>query len=488
MRRLFCLLAVVLCLASTNSLWAQGAPPAKVATEDKKHPIAGIWEGSLTAGAFKLRMSFHLVTKADGSLSGTVDVIDQGAKDIPLSKVTLEEGTLKIDMAAMRASFEGKLSADKQTVEGHFKQLQANLPLNLKKVEKATTLNRPQTPKGPFPYNSEDVEYTNAKTKNTLAGTLTLPKGDGPFPVVLLISGSGAQDRDETIFEHKPFFVIADHLTRSGIAVLRVDDRGYGKSKGDFATATTLDFADDADAGVAYLKTRKEIDPKRIGLCGHSEGGVVAPIVAARNSDVNFIILLAGTGITGKEILHLQSRAAAVAAGASKEQAEKSGKFTDAMVEVLLAEKDPAKLDKAVDKKLDEYIANLNDSEKKELEQAGGRPALVRQTKVMINPWMRTFIELDPRVALRKVTCSVLAINGEKDVQVDCEANLTEIEKALKESGNSKFKTKKYAGLNHLFQKSPTGTGNVREYSEIETTMEAEVLKDLVEWIGSLKK
>src|SRR5512137_282753 len=263
--RMFALTLQVL-LVATMAI-AQQAPP----------PIAGSWEGALEVGAIKLRIGVAITAQPGGGLSATMDSPDQGAFGMPLNDVAFADGVLRFALRRANGSFEGRLSASGTEITGTWTQGMP-LPLVLKKVEKLTRPSRPQEPKPPFPYRSEHVSITNAAGQAVLDGTLTLPEGAGPFPAVILITGSGPQNRDEEIFGHKPFLVLADHLSRRGIAVLRYDDRGVGKSTGNLATATSEDLAGDAWAAWQMLSARPEIDPKRIGLLGHSEGGLIAPM------------------------------------------------------------------------------------------------------------------------------------------------------------------------------------------------------------------
>ncbi len=266
--------------------------------------LNGIWQGSLKISSVTLRIVFKVTVDKNGSYSATMDSPDQGAKDIPVDSVIYNDGNVKFVVGAVRGFFEGKVDFDNSTIKGEWHQSSMSLPLELKKIDKVEELKRPQEPKPPFPYNVEEVSYENKTAGIKLAGTLTFPKAKGPFPAVLLITGSGPQNRDEELFGHKPFLVIADYLTRRGIAVLRVDDRGIGKSTGKFSSATTEDFAGDVLAGVEFLKSNKNINPKEIGLIGHSEGGLIAPMVAVKSSDVAFIVLMAGPGLPGDQILY----------------------------------------------------------------------------------------------------------------------------------------------------------------------------------------
>ena len=355
----------------------------------------------------------------------------------------------------------------------------------MKKTDKVTEQKRTQLPKAPFPYNPVEVGYENKESGNKLAGTLTEPKGDGPFTAVILITGSGAQDRDETLLGHKPFLVLADYLTRRGVAVLRVDDRGVGGSTGDHGKATSADFATDVKAGIDFLKTRKEIDPKRIGLMGHSEGGLIAPMVAAKYpDDVAFLVLLAGPGVPGDEILTEQSALIQKAMGRDPAAIEKSGISAKKLYAALRTEKDEAALKQRLDEISKEALAALSESERKDL---GTDPAaaLQAQLKLLQSPWFRYFLTYDPRPNLAKVKCPVLAINGERDLQVPPNQNLPEIEKALKAGGNASVTVRELPGLNHLFQTSKTGSPS--EYAKIEETFAPAALEIVGDWITKLK-
>jgi pimeloyl-ACP methyl ester carboxylesterase len=338
---------------------------------------------------------------------------------------------------------------------------------------------RPQVPKKPYPYIEEEVAYKNKDAGISLAGTLTLPFGDTLFPTVLLITGSGPQDRNETIYNHRPFLILADYLTRQGIAVLRVDDRGVGESTGDFPRATSEDFASDVLAGIEYLKARKEINPKQIGLIGHSEGGIIAPMVAVKSSDVAFIVLMAGTGLTGEEILYLQGALISRVMGVSEEDIAKNRQFNEKIFSLIREEKE----EKTIEEKLRQMFmadwAELNEEEKKAI----GDPEvyLKAQLQSLLSPWLKFFLTYDPKPTLSKVKCPVLAINGEKDLQVPPKENLSAIEEALVAGGNKNFTVKELPGLNHLFQTAQMGLP--AEYAKIEETISPEVLKIIGDWI-----
>jgi fermentation-respiration switch protein FrsA (DUF1100 family) len=434
----------------------------------KPSEIDGDWLGTLDTGAMKLRLVLKIVNSSNG-LTAVLQSPDQGPTWIPVTSVTRNGSALTFEIKPLAVVFDGKIAADLGSIEGTFTQGGRPLPLTLKRVKDRAELetHHSQTPVKPYPYHEEDVTYANKAAGNTLAATLTVPPGKGPFPAVLLISGSGPNDRDESAYGHKLFLVLSDDLTRKGIAVLRADKRGIGKSTGDLAIATTADFASDAEAGVAYLRTRSEVDPHRIGLVGHSEGGVVAPMVAASDPGVAFIVMMAGDGVPGDQVIVEQGRLIEEASGASKEKAlEDAGKQRE-MFALIVKEKDPA----ALEKELREQLA------------ARGVPdsQIGEAIKQLTSPWIRFFLTYDPATALRKVACPVLVLNGDKDLQVPPAQNLPAIRKALEEGGNKHFEIDELPGLNHLFQTAKTGSPT--EYAQSEESISPLVLDKVATWI-----
>ncbi len=283
-------------------------PSSLSCANDTGATIFGIWEGTLSFPGLELQFVIRLSSRDDGSLAGALLLPDQSEKEYPAEKVTIESDQLRLTVPAVRGSFEGRFDAERMKLEGRWAQGGRTHTVVLTRVAKVWAAQRPQTPKPPFPYEAVEVKYRNERAPAAYAGTLTLPRGDGPFPAVLLISGGGAQDRDGTILRHKPFLVLADHLTRNGIAVLRVDDRGAGGSTGDRTQATSADYAEDSLAGVAFLNCHPKIAGEHVGLIGHSEGGTIASLAAAASPDVAFIIMLASPGLPGAEY-HLQYEA-----------------------------------------------------------------------------------------------------------------------------------------------------------------------------------
>ncbi|MBC8140427.1 MAG: alpha/beta fold hydrolase, partial [Armatimonadetes bacterium] len=315
----------------------------------------------------------------------------------------------------------------------------------------------------------------------TLAGTLTVPEGSGAYPVFILINGSGAQDRDETIMGHKSFAVLADYLARRKIASLRVDDRGIGKSTGNFATATTDDFAEDVRAGVAFLRERPEVDAKRIGLIGHSEGGIIAPMVAASDPDVAFVVLLAGTGVPGDAVMQEQQKAIIGAMGLGADVVAANRKVSEAGMTAIKNARDGADARKKIDAVIAEQTASLPQV---------AREKATKQLQAAFYPWCSAwfirFASLDPREYLSQVGCPVLALNGSLDTQVIASQNLPAIEAALKGGGNRFVSVRELPKLNHLFQTARTGSPT--EYAAITQTIAPEVLQTIGDWIVTQAK
>lgn len=457
----------------STSVFAQ-APP----------PVVGDWVGALELGAVKLRLILHVTSGEDGQLRGTMDSVDQGVTGIPIDVITFEGKSLHLELASIGGNYQGTLNDAADELTGTWKQGAATLPLRLARTHDASSFipKRPQEPKPPFPYDVEDVAFANGDL--TLAGTLTIPRSTGPHPTVLLITGSGPQDRDEAILGHKPFLVLADHLTRNGIEVLRVDDRGVGKSTGDFATATTEDFATDALAAVTFLKSRREVDARRIGLIGHSEGGVTAPMVATRSSDVAFIVMLAGVGVPMEDLLREQTRLILQVSGAPASYIDLNDQTLVKMCTIAKANSDP----KATEAQLREagqwMLGEMSAADKATM---GANESMFDATVKMLNTsWMRFLLAYDPAATLRRVKVPVLALNGSLDLQVPPKQNLPAIKKALADGGNKDATTTELPGLNHLFQTATTGAPY--EYATIEETMSPTALQAISDWIVARTK
>lgn len=473
---------LALSLAGAGTLVSAAAPSVAFAQEPST--VVGDWTGTLQVpGGTELVLTFHLSEDEEGALSATLDVPAQGAMGVPMGDVDVASDSLRIQAPALGASFEGVRTAG-DTIEGRWSQGGAVLPLTLVRgEEEGAGPARPQHPVPPFPYRVEEVRFPNPAAAIELAGTLTLPPGEGPWPAVVLISGSGPQDRDETVFGHKPFAVLADHLTRSGIGVLRYDDRGVGESGGSFPTATSEDFASDVRAAVSYLVRREEVASDAVGLVGHSEGGLVAPMVAAGSDRVDFLVLLAAPGVPGLDILRVQTALMARAAEVPERRIEMNRLFLEEAAEVVAtvpaadrADSVRAVLTRALEGVEPEELTAMG------LDDPETRNAFVRQqAQQMASPWMAFFLEHDPRPVLREVSVPVLALNGALDLQVSPEQNLPEIRRALAEGGNDRAIVEELPGLNHLFQ--PASTGAATEYASIEVTIAEEVLERISSWI-----
>ena len=443
--------------------------------------VTGEWNGALKVGGMQLRLVFH-ISKTDAVYTATMDSPDQGAKGIPMTKATFENKVLTIEMAAARISYSGTLVST-DSVNGTFSQAGQNFPMNLtRKAIQKQEVKRPQEPTKPYPYYSEEVSFENTKDKFMLAGTLTLPKKEGKFPVVVLITGSGPQNRDEELMGHKPFLILSDYLTRNGIAVLRYDDRGTFASKGNFSKSTTFDFATDVESAVSYLKTRKEIDPKHIGLIGHSEGGIIAPIVAVNCKDVSFIVMMAGTAVSGADILLKQQEDIGRINGIEESNIKLTREINKDVYQKIFQITDTTKL--ALE--LRTYLkSRIKDIPAKDIPKDMKEEDMINaQLTATINPWMLNFIRYNPAPMLEKVTCTVLAINGDKDLQVCSKINLPAIENALKKGGNKQYTIKELPGLNHLFQECKTGSPT--EYASIEQTISPVALETMGSWIKSV--
>lgn len=436
--------------------------------------VEGNWQGALDVGGSKLRLVLKIAKTAEGKLKATVDSLDQSAKDLVVDTISFQDGILKFEMKALNASYVGTLSKDGSELAGQFTQ-GAVFPLDFKRVTDVSQLElkRPQTPKKPYPYNEEEVSYENKQDQVKLAATLTLPRGSGPFPAVVLITGSGPQDRNEALLGHQPFLVLADYLTRRGIAVLRADDRSVGGTSKGGPNDTTENFADDALAGVEFLKTRKEINPKKIGLVGHSEGGMAAPMAAAKSDDVAFIVLMAGPGILGEKLLVKQI--GLISAAECDKEVELSMAESQRLFALVSQERDPG----VARQRLAEAVTKGAEAAKKRLESQ--LKAAEVQTSLFATPWFRNFLSYDPRPTLMKVRVPVLAINGEKDLQVPAKEDLEAIEQALKDAGNRDYKIVLLPNLNHLFQTTKTGAPS--EYAEIEETIAPIALQTIGDWI-----
>lgn len=466
MKKLFTCFA--LSLICSNALLAQNS-------------LVGHWQGTANVGR-TLRLVFNIAEK-DGKLTGTLDSPDQGATNLPGTAITRTGDSVLFDFSNIGIQYAGKIiTAD--SIDGSWHQAGHDIPFGIRKTDKPAELNRPQTPKPPFNYKSEDVSYTNKDKSITFAGTITIPNGKGPFPAVLLVTGSGPQNRDEELFGHKPFAVIADYLTKHGYIVLRVDDRGTGKTTGTFKGATTADFVQDANAGIDFLESRKEVNDKKVGLLGHSEGAIIAPTVASQRKDIDFVIMMAGPGVPLTMGMQLQNIALAEKQGMVKELANQYGVLYLAAANAVTEAKDSVTAKTKITKAVQNWQINATPEVLEKLDMKGPQAtqdAVEGYMDMYRDPWFRYFIALNPADYLEKLSCKVLAINGDKDLQVVSKPNLDGIRQSLSKSKTTRYDVQELPGLNHLFQTCNRCT--ITEYGILEETIAPTVLQTIQEWM-----
>ncbi len=451
--------------------------------------ITGTWNGTLHVQTNNFPIVFHIARGSAGELIAAFDSPGQNAFNLAVSEVITKEDSVILMMEILNGKYAGLLNHDKKTINGTWFQGNAAFPLTVTKTSDTATVKqklRPQTPKPPFAYQVRDVDYWNADKSIHYGATLTCPaqarkKG---FPAVILITGSGQQDRDETMLGHKPFAVIADNLTKKGFLVLRADDRGMGKTTGDFTQATSLDFAKDVEAGLDFLETQPEVDKENIGLIGHSEGGLIAPIVAGERKEVKFIVLLAGPGIPTIDLMQQQSEAIDVSGGHTLAEAKATSGFLRVIWEELNKNEDTATTTNNIRMKAGEWAKTLDTAVLAKIRKRIDLPVddyLRKATTAASGKWFRYFIGFDPQPYLQKLQCKVLALGGSKDVQVIAGTNLPGIRAALQKSHSPKYDVIELPGLNHLFQTctkcSPA------EYDELEETFSPTALAIMDDWL-----
>lgn len=438
--------------------------------------ILGDWSGKAQRGEKEITFVFH-IKKEGVNYSSVMNVPTFRVSGMKPSKTTFTNGKLTIDGSNLGMFYIAKFNSELQQFEGTYKEGGIEMVLNLKKgaVEIADQ-RRPQEPVKPYPYYEEEVNFQNKEANITLAGTLTLPNKEGTFPVVILISGSGPQDRDETFMGHKPFLVLADHLTKKGIGVLRFDDRGQGESTGDFGSATTEDFSKDVLSAIAYLKTRKEVDTKNIGLIGHSEGGIIAPLAANSSKDVAFMVLLASTGISGTELSVMQSKTLRQFPVKDEATYEKNARKAIAIVTSNKNEQEiKTELTAHYNAFIRPILKDLNVPEK------NINAFINNQVNTSIKPWSRYFLQYNPADEIEKLQIPVLSLNGSKDTQVNAKINQNGIRQALIKGDNKDYKIIELENLNHFFQEC--NTGKMDEYRKIEQTFSPIALKEISNWV-----
>lgn len=454
------------------------------AQNDNSIKFESFWEGKLNIQSFTVQITLKIFRNGDGSRGALLDIPDLNGINMKVGSLIITSDSLKFEVPMLLSSYSGQLDKSALSANGVFKRSLKSFPLELIKVDRPTELKRmrPQTPAKPFSYNEEEITFENKTTNISLTGTFTYPKEGTDFPAVVLVSGSGPQDRDETFFDHKPFLVIADFLTRKGFAVLRYDDRGFGKSKGIFKGATSKDFAEDALSAVEYLKSRKETNKNKIGIMGHSEGGLIATMCAARSKSVSFIVLLAGTGVPGKDLLVRQDQLLGKSEGKSEREINITTEIDKLLYEIMASDIDSANAVNKAKEVIEKYTASLSEEEKKSPELE--KNAMAVNIEQSAGPWFRFFLRYDPRIDLEKLKIPVLALNGEKDIQVDPKQNLPEIKKSLDKAENKKHKIVELQGLNHLFQSVKIGTTS--EYKDLDETFSVKALEIINEWLQKI--
>lgn len=486
MNRILALLSMIMVLFMSTHIFSQEIKNFTPSSID----IQGDWSGVLDTPIMQLTLVLHIEQDLEGTLKAKLDCLEQGISGLEVDSITLNDGVLTLDMKTPMASYKGIINEKEDEFAGQFTQNGISFPLNLKKDALShIAFKRPQEPKPPYPYHEEEVAFENRSAGCTLSGTLTYPRSEGPFPTVLLIAGSGPVDRNEALMGHKPFLVLADHLTRQGIAVLRVDKRGIGRSTGNYDSATSEDFASDALAGVEYLKSRQEV--QQIGLIGHSEGGMIAPMVAIKTEDVQFIVLMAGPCAKCEDVLLEQGALLQRAEGLSEELIERERTLRKEMFSIVKGEPNTEIAAELLRETFLKYLENLPEGLKKEVVESSGMEisdlsnieAVVKRL-ILNTRWFRYFLAYDPATTMKQVKVPVLALNGELDLQVSSKQNLPLIAQALEEAGNHDYTIMQLPQHNHLFQVCQTGS--IKEYSRIEETISPVVLETVADWI--LKK
>jgi len=440
--------------------------------------ITGTWNGTAKLGEGKEIIFIFNIENNEKDYSTTIEIPTYRASGLKPKTTSFKNGELLIDGSNLGIKYEGKFNENTQQIEGTFTEGVNALSLVLKreKIQLEEVNKRPQEPIKPYPYYEEEVTFKNTEAQISLSGTLTLPHKKGKIPVVILISGSGPQDRDETFAGHKPFWVIADYLTRQGIAVLRYDDRGFGESTGDFSNATTKDFSTDVISAVNYLKSRTDIDSNNIGLVGHSEGGIIAPLAANQTKDVSFIVLLASTGILGSELSLIQSKTLRPFPVPDEDAYEQAVRRA---IKIASSNKEMADIKKELHRHYHATIAPIL----KPLVESDTRVSeiITGLVEMRTTPWVRYFYNYNPADELEKLSIPVLSLNGSNDTQVSAKINQEGIRNALIKGNNKDYKVLELENLNHLFQESKTGKMN--EYSQIEQTFSPKALKEISNWI-----
>lgn len=460
-----------------------------ISTLNAQNVITKNYKGKIVEQGLLLELILNLTKNQDNTYTASWDVPAQHAKDLKASSVVVTDSSIVVEVKSMYVVYEGKFSPDQKSIKGRWKQNGVNLALNLEsftKVEEVVL--RKQTPKAPFPYQTEDFTFQGKKTGLTYGATLTTPTNAKNFPAIILITGSGQQDRNETLLDHQSFFVIADYLTRQGYAILRVDDRGIGKTTGNFENSTSEDFAQDVEEQFTYLKTIQNIDSTKIGLMGHSEGGLIAPLVAARNKEIAFIVLLAGPGIPIIDLMAEQNEKILLGSGLNEKVVEAYSTLYKKLFPAILNSSNKTdafsngkvivdEWRKTTDTNFVKWSTNItNDVSENEF--------ITSFIDQLYSPWWKYFGNFNPQEYLKQVQCPILALNGDKDVQVIAKSNLEGIKSSSKKGKNKNVKTVELKDLNHLFQ--TCNSGMPREYATLEETFSPIALIEISNWLAKI--
>ena len=454
------------------------------ATAQPAEKLEQQWVGRFEMNGASLTFNVGLTPDENGELAGVISIPFQNVENLALGEAVFASRQVRLVVPPPTdAVFEGRLSPDGKVVKGTMTQGENEFPFTLERVvalgDSGEVL-RPQTPKGDLPYTTRGLTIQIDDAGVALGGTLTIPEGDGPFPCAVLLTGSGPQDRDESMFGHKPFAVIADALARAGVATLRCDDRGVGSSTGDLIQTTDSELARDAKAMVAYLQGQAEIDSGNIGIIGHSEGGVVGAIAASNNSDVSFLALLASAGMPGHELVTEQSQRILGAIGMPASQIQEAVIATQAAHRIVMGRADETDVQWELRARIAEaYLAMYPPEQRSQVPDVGEQVAA--QVQQLLTPWFRHYLAYNPATAYQQVQCPTLAIGGTLDLQIDAEVNMAMIEQALKSGGNEDVTIVVLERLNHMLQ--PANTGLPAEYGVIETTIDPKALETLTAWV-----
>lgn len=469
------ILTLLIIIILTNNLYSQNVV-------DK---FVGNWDGTLKTKGIVLRIIFKIKKVNDTTLDAKFDVPEQFAYNVPIDKIYIKGDTITLKNFNYHIKLTGFIK--NSTFIGFYKQLQytANIILTNNKNYKISDFLRPQTPKPPYPYKTEEVKIEDKEHNVTLAGTLTIPDYEKNYPVVIMVTGSGPQNRDEELFMHKPFLVIADYLTRHGIAVLRYDDRGFGESVGNYNLSTTKDFAQDALNVVNFLRNHKNIDKNNVGIIGHSEGGIIAEMLASdKKNKINFIVLLSAPGVPTSELMLDQNKDISRLNKIDPKIIERNYKLNSELYQVIKTENNNVNANKKLQQVFNKYTKDLT---KEQLEEQGLTKNFINSIIFQsLTPWFKYFIKINPADYLQKITCPILALGGSNDLQVRANKNLKAIKDNTSKNGNKNVTVKELPELNHLFQHSKTGLP--QNYKDIEETFAPEALKIISDWINKTVK